>query len=811
MAINQRKILTVVAPFECSWNDDLRFREGGRGCVAFDAFAQNDVTVVFRERVGSQHYHYKRDDSPHYTVIIGSHRNRRLKIEVDGETAVDAAAVDLCCSASTFQSYWICVYDGLISVGKGRNPFHDLCFKWHHSNPNCRVQYVGLSSWDKHVGYRNVQILPHVTLNHSVSLWEHVDHHHRNDGCENGNSKGELVGDTGGEFEASWGGLENYLESWELSDVIFMVGKDEGRAVPAHKVILAASGDFSFTSSGKDVINLHNLSYPVLHAFLQYIYTGHTQISECEVNSLEALSLQFKVTPLLKQCEEIVAHFSIDNRLLDSGKNAEISYVSRVPCIPAFPYGLPINTWKLEQFFLTGKYSDLEIYVGDFIVQSHKVILGLWSAPFSKMFSNGMKESFSSTLALRDVNPEAFRAMLEFLYTGKLKKEIMEDINTLLLQLLLLADKFGVYLLHQECCKAVLEHLKEDTVCPVLQVIASVLSCKLIEEAYEREFAVHFDYCTTASNEFVMLDEATFSVILQHPELTVTSEENVLNAIFCWSLQAEEYFGWERIDEMMMNSTPEVLFGQRLTSLDLFFPFVRFSLLPHALLEKLQRSEISKQIPIFHHLVKEAITFLQFGSTCLEKNYRFQHRRSSFKEHQYICDGDSNGVFYFAGTSYGAHQWMNPVLCKRVNITASSPFSRFTDPKVLVSRNFQGTSFAGPQVESGNISSWWMVDLGHDHQLMCNYYTIRQDGSRTFMRSWNFQGSGDGVNWTNLIEHKEDQTICKPGQFASWPVIGSGPLFPFRFFRILMTGPSADEVDIWNCSICFLELYGYFL
>jgi hypothetical protein len=43
---------------------------------------------------------------------------------------------------------------------------------------------------------------------------------------------------------------------------------------------------------------------------------------------------------------------------------------------------------------------------------------------------------------------------------------------------------------------------------------------------------------------------------------------------------------------------------------------------------------------------------------------RFQHRRSSYKELQYICDGDSNGVLYFAGTSYGEHQWVNPVLSK---------------------------------------------------------------------------------------------------------------------------------------------------
>ncbi|GKU98151.1 hypothetical protein SLEP1_g11187 [Rubroshorea leprosula] len=77
---------------------DLKFREAGGGCVAFDAFACNDVTVVFRENVRSQHYHLKRDNSPHYTVIIGSHRNRRLKIEVDGKTVVDEAGLGLCCS-----------------------------------------------------------------------------------------------------------------------------------------------------------------------------------------------------------------------------------------------------------------------------------------------------------------------------------------------------------------------------------------------------------------------------------------------------------------------------------------------------------------------------------------------------------------------------------------------------------------------------------------------------------------------------------------------------------------------------------------
>ncbi|XP_028063542.1 BTB/POZ domain-containing protein At2g30600-like [Camellia sinensis] len=77
------------------------------------------------------------------------------------------------------------------------------------------------------------------------------------------------------------------------------------------------------------------------------------------------------------------------------------------------------------------------------------------------MFTNGMSESISSKVLLQDVPLEAFKAMLEFMYYGELNKEDTMDIDTLLLQLLHLADQFGVTLLHQECCKTLLECLSE--------------------------------------------------------------------------------------------------------------------------------------------------------------------------------------------------------------------------------------------------------------------------------------------------------------------------------------------------------------
>lgn len=265
--IEKKEEFLTVAPFECAWRNDLKFREPGRGCVVFEAFARNDITLVFRENVGSRHYHYKRDSSPHYTIILGSHRNKRLRIEVDGETVVDVAGDGLCCSPS-FQSYWISIYDGLISIGKGKYPFQNIVFQWLDSNPNYNVQYIGLCSWDKHVGYRNVNVLS-LTHNH-MSLWKHVtfgEYEVKEEGDEE-------FGDRPMDYD-NWG-PKNFLEAWDLSDILFIVGVEE-RPVPAHKAILAACGDFPITSSSF-IISLPTVTFPVLHALLQYIYTGWTEV-----------------------------------------------------------------------------------------------------------------------------------------------------------------------------------------------------------------------------------------------------------------------------------------------------------------------------------------------------------------------------------------------------------------------------------------------------------------------------------------------------------------------------------------------------
>lgn len=76
------------------------------------------------------------------------------------------------------------------------------------------------------------------------------------------------------------------------------------------------------------------------------------------------------------------------------------------------------------------------------------------------------------------------------------------------------------------------------------------------------------------------------------------------------------------------------------------------------------------------------------------------------------------------------------------------------------------------------------------------------------MHTW--QGSMDGQHWTQLRTHHNDQTLCQAGQYASWPIFGSQALLPFRFFRVILLGPTTSLSAQWNLSLCYLELYGYF-
>ncbi len=158
--------------------------------------AENDITIIIKRLVGSkrwQHMQRAAEDGqhqallqvdPNYTVILGSHGNRCLKIERNGNLCCMVCGVMLVTmvrwffsspspsspqvhdgigarvTSGVFNSYWLDYDNGAITIGAGTPSAPLGMHRWVDPQPLQDLCFVGLSSWDKHVAYRNIKVGP---------------------------------------------------------------------------------------------------------------------------------------------------------------------------------------------------------------------------------------------------------------------------------------------------------------------------------------------------------------------------------------------------------------------------------------------------------------------------------------------------------------------------------------------------------------------------------------------------------------------------------------------------------------------------
>jgi hypothetical protein len=108
----------------------------------------------------------------------------------------------------------------------------------------------------------------------------------------------------------------------------------------------------------------------------------------------------------------------------------------------------------------------------------------------------------------------------------------------------------------------------------------------------------------------------------------------------------------------------------------------------------------------------------------------------------YVSDGDANGVFYFAGTNYGAVSWTNPFTAARLGITSLDNTGGDLKQS-LVDRVASSYS-----TSTGGI----VFDLGVGKALLPTSYSYRYRNDVTTFSptAWKVQGSNDNSAWTDL-------------------------------------------------------------
>lgn len=94
---------------------------------------------------------------------------------------------------------------------------------------------------------------------------------------------------------------------------------------------------------------------------------------------------------------------------------------------------------SMKSSFLSNKYSDVTFKVGDESIPAHRNILGMCSQYFDDLFSKHESNTIPLVIEIHDAKPEAFKAILEFLYCSEvnLYEELAAD-------LLLLAPRYDL-------------------------------------------------------------------------------------------------------------------------------------------------------------------------------------------------------------------------------------------------------------------------------------------------------------------------------------------------------------------------------
>lgn len=202
--------------------------------------------------------------------------------------------------------------------------------------------------------------------------------------------------------------------------------------------------------------------------------------------------------------------------------------------------GLPCD-WQISRDKLTergryiletGQWADCKFIVGQEpqqkILEGHKLFLAMSSPVFEAMFYGTMAEKVDP-IPIRDVQPEAFKTLLEYIYTDKINLGSFE----LACELCYCAKKYMLPYLVKECTKFLWSDLTSNKACRAYEF------AKLFEEPVLMEKCLSI----ICNNTIQVLNEknweeveiGTIITVFEQDELNVDSEIELFISIERWA------------------------------------------------------------------------------------------------------------------------------------------------------------------------------------------------------------------------------------------------------------------------------------
>ncbi|XP_051012828.1 speckle-type POZ protein-like [Acomys russatus] len=177
-------------------------------------------------------------------------------------------------------------------------------------------------------------------------------------------------------------------------------------------------------------------------------------------------------------------------------------------------------TADLGELWETSRFTDCSLLVGGHEFRAHRAILAARSPVFSAMFEHDMKEKPQDPIEIQDMEPQVFKEMMGFIYTGK-----VPNLHSLAPGVLAAADRY---------CLERLKAMCEDTLCRDLSVENAAHTLFLADLHRAEQLRMQaLDFITVHASE-VSETSGWKEMVEAHPHLLAEAFQSLSSAQGPW-------------------------------------------------------------------------------------------------------------------------------------------------------------------------------------------------------------------------------------------------------------------------------------
>ena len=173
------------------------------------------------------------------------------------------------------------------------------------------------------------------------------------------------------------------------------------------------------------------------------------------------------------------------------------------------------------------KFNDVCIKTGTVSFSAHRLVLGCYSQFFEKLFESPMKEQYEKTVELNELDGDAVRLLVDYMYKGSINISHENVYN-----LLAAANFFQM----NEICQYCFEYLKDAISIENWPAILSALQLytnDMLTVQLNQFFSENIEVIANTEN-FLQLSTKDLIYIIENLNKAVTKESSIYEAILKW-------------------------------------------------------------------------------------------------------------------------------------------------------------------------------------------------------------------------------------------------------------------------------------